>query len=75
MSQDTENVKTKHKCGPVEEKIDIVYTWVNGSDPKFMEGKLLNCPLVTEMFLVYKCLTPGLMLSCQKTAYNQEITH
>ena len=40
-----------------------------------MEGKLLYCPLVTEMFLVYKYLTPDWMLSYQKTDYNQQVSH
>ena len=27
-----------HGCAETEEKIDIVYTWVNGSDPDFLRG-------------------------------------
>ena len=27
-----------HGCADTEEKIDIVYTWVNGSDPDFLRG-------------------------------------
>ena len=34
----------KNDCKPIDEPIDVVITWVNGSDPKFLEQLYSNEP-------------------------------
>ena len=34
----------KNDCKPINEPIDVVITWVNGTDPKFLEQLYANEP-------------------------------
>lgn len=34
----------KNDCKPIDEPIDVVITWVNGTDPKFLEQLYANEP-------------------------------